>query len=206
MHNLMPDQVAARLYAHARARGRRGLIWSTVTGRGRCLLSLKEIYATRTVRIHRDAGTRTVPIHQIYGSEVRCGDFDCEFNPLHDHEKERWLGIARARRRGKVLPPVELVQVGEVYFVHDGHHRISVARAMGQQQIEARVIVWQVGKAHTRAVAHPVIGRETKIGRLYKKAQEDSARLRERLLLCLRDLLMVAEVWFKALVLNQDRG
>jgi hypothetical protein len=44
---------------------------------------------------------------------------------------------------GDPLPPVELIQVGSVYFVRDGHHRISVARAMGQQEIEAVVTVWQ---------------------------------------------------------------
>jgi hypothetical protein len=56
----------------------------------------------------------------------------------------RWLRIAAARDQGKVLPPVVLVQVGDVYFVRDGHHRISVARALGQQDIEAQVTLWQV--------------------------------------------------------------
>jgi uncharacterized ParB-like nuclease family protein len=44
---------------------------------------------------------------------------------------------------GRELPPVELVQLGDLYFVRDGHHRISVAQAMGQESIEAEVIVWQ---------------------------------------------------------------
>jgi hypothetical protein len=43
-----------------------------------------------------------------------------------------------------VLPPVVLVQVGDVYFVRDGHHRISVARALGQLDIEAEVTVWHL--------------------------------------------------------------
>jgi hypothetical protein len=84
-----------------------------------------------------------VPIRQICGSENRCGDFDRNFHPLHDHNKGRWLRIAQARQQGKSLPPVELVQVGDGYYVRDGHHRISVARALGQKSIEARVIVWQ---------------------------------------------------------------
>jgi hypothetical protein len=41
------------------------------------------------------------------------------------------------------LPPVELIQVGDVYFVRDGHHRISVARMMGQDSIDAEVTVWE---------------------------------------------------------------
>lgn len=52
--------------------------------------------------------------------------------------------MAVARQQGKALPPVRLVQVGDLYFVRDGHHRISVARALGQQDIKARVTIWQV--------------------------------------------------------------
>ena len=51
---------------------------------------------------------------------------------------------ATARQQGKYLPAVVLVQVGDIYFVQDGHHRISVARALGQSEIEARVTIWQV--------------------------------------------------------------
>jgi hypothetical protein len=54
------------------------------------------------------------------------------------------MSIARARDRDKALPPVELIQVGDLYFVRDGHHRISVARAVGQRYIEAEVTAWQV--------------------------------------------------------------
>jgi hypothetical protein len=75
----------------------------------------------------------------------RSNDFDRDFHPLQDHCKDRWLRVARARDEDKVLPPVVLVQVGDVYFVRDGHHRISVARARGQLDIEAEVTVWQVG-------------------------------------------------------------
>jgi hypothetical protein len=49
-----------------------------------------------------------------------------------------------ARQQGAKLPPVALIQVGDVYFVKDGHHRISVARALGQVEIEAVVTVWHV--------------------------------------------------------------
>jgi len=85
-----------------------------------------------------------VAIAQICGSEGRAADFDRDFNPLQDHTRDRWLGIAEAYQRGRYLPPVALIQVGDHYFVRDGHHRISVARALGQQAIEATVEVWQV--------------------------------------------------------------
>jgi hypothetical protein len=54
------------------------------------------------------------------------------------------MGLAAARQRGIVLLPVDLIQVGDVYFVRDGHHRISVAQAFGQKQIDAEVTVWDV--------------------------------------------------------------
>ena len=137
----MLNQTTDTLYSRARDRGLWGQVWSTLTGRSRRLLALGEIEATYTVHAHRYAGIRTVPISQIRGSGGRSDDFDRDFNPLQDHNKRRWLSIATARRRGKALPPVGLVQIGDVHFVCDGHHRISVARAMGQQDIEAKVMV-----------------------------------------------------------------
>jgi hypothetical protein len=76
-----------------------------------------------------------VQIDRISGSEGRSSDFDRAFNPLRSHNRDRWLGITAARRRGKSLPPIELIQVRGVYFVRDGHHRISVARALGRLDI-----------------------------------------------------------------------
>ncbi len=76
--------------------------------------------------------------------EGRCDDFDVGFHPLKEHTEERWVSVARAQLRGLGLPPVELIQVGDAYFVCDGHHRISVAAALGQQEIDAVVTVWQV--------------------------------------------------------------
>jgi hypothetical protein len=108
------------------------------------LLDLAEVEGTCRVDARCHAGLHTVPIEQIRGSEGRSNDFDRSFYPLQDHCKGRWLRVAQARNGDKVLPPVELVQVGGVYFVRDGHHRISVARALGQLDIEAEVTVWHV--------------------------------------------------------------
>ena len=140
----MLDQATDRLFSHVRDRGQRGLILSALTRRSRRLLALDEVDVARAAQARQDVGIHMVPIRQIRGSESRSSDFDCDFNPLHDHNKRRWLNVATARRRGKALPPVKLIQVGDVYFVRDGHHRISVARALGQRDIEARVLVWKV--------------------------------------------------------------
>ena len=194
------------LYSRARDRGLRGQLWSTLTGHSRRLLALEEIEATCTVHALRYAGVQTVPISQIRGSEGRSDDFDCDFNPLQDHNKGRWLSVAAARRRGKELPPVKLVQVGDVYFVCDGHHRISVARALGQRDIEAKVMVWSVTGPlpwERSAAVHNLTGQETEIGRLYKKVRDDSAGLQERSLLSLRNLLIAVGMKLRAWVVSQ---
>ncbi len=90
----------------------------------------------------RDLGIQTVPIRKITGSEGRAADFDRFFRPLQDYTRERWLNIWQAVMNGLPLPPVELVCVGDTYYVRDGHHRISVAAALGQLDIEAHVIQW----------------------------------------------------------------
>jgi hypothetical protein len=132
------------LYTQALDRGRRGQLWSALTGRSRGLLALEKASAARAVQASGDGGTQAVPIRQIRGSESRSSDFDRDFNPLQSHTRERWLGIAAARQRGRNLPPVALIRVGDLYFVRDGHHRISVARALGYGTVEATVQVWQV--------------------------------------------------------------
>jgi len=98
-----------------------------------------------TVRGSYAVGICAVPVRQIRGSESRSDDFDADFRPRQTRTQGRWLSIATARLMGVTLPPVELLQVHDVYYVRDGHHRISVARAMGQEYIEAEVLVWELG-------------------------------------------------------------
>jgi hypothetical protein len=205
----MLNQAIDVLYSRARDRGRRGQVWPALTERWHHLLALDEISATCTVHACRYDGIRTVPISQIRGSDGRSHDFDCDFNPLQDHNKKRWLNVATARRQGKALPPVKLVQVGDVYFVLDGHHRISVARALGQQDIEAKVIVWQVTGPlpwERSATVHDLTGQEMEIEQLYKEVRDDSARLQERFLLSLRNFLIAVGMKLKAQVVSVRVG
>jgi hypothetical protein len=139
----MYGETLDKMYTKTRRLGRLGQVWSALSGRSSRLLSLAQVEGA-TVRGRHDAGLRTVHIDRICGSSGRCHDFERRFHPLQDHSERRWLSVARARHEGKSLPPVELVQVGEVYYCLDGHHRISVARAFGQPEIEASVTVWQV--------------------------------------------------------------
>lgn len=84
-------------------------------------------------------GVRTVPIEQIVGSLNRYHQFDRAFLPTEDRLADRWQNVDRAFYQDISLPPVVLYKVGEVYFVVDGHHRVSVAREQGQEFIEAEV-------------------------------------------------------------------
>lgn len=84
-------------------------------------------------------GVQLVPLEKIVGSLNRYHEFDRAFLPLNDENAERWQRVAHAFYREISLPPVVLYKVGEVYFVVDGHHRVSVARQRGQEFIEAEV-------------------------------------------------------------------
>ena len=139
---------ALNLYQRAKSRSRLGRVWcrlrTTLTGQPNGLLDLNLVLEACSVRGRTYAGLRTVSLNQVCGSEGRSTDFDLEFVPLCPEDRRRWIGIAVARLTGVALPPVSLIQVRDTYFVRDGHHRISVARAMGQEVVDAEVVVWQV--------------------------------------------------------------
>ena len=137
-------QAARRLYEQACSRGRLNRLWGLITRRSCRLLDLRMIEATYHIQACHYLGVQMVLLNQICGSEGRSVDFDNLFYPRQKHSQERWLRVAAARITGLALPPVGLIQVGDNYFVWDGHHRVSAARALGDQYIEAEVTVWQV--------------------------------------------------------------
>ncbi len=84
-------------------------------------------------------GVQTVRVEDIVGSLNRYHQFDRAFLPMEDQIGSRWQSVDRAFYQEVSLPPVLLYKVGQVYFVVDGHHRVSVAREQGQEFIEADV-------------------------------------------------------------------
>ena len=85
-------------------------------------------------------GMQIVPVAQIVGSVDRFHDFNRTFLPLHNHTAGRWKNVDRAFHEDVRLPPIQLYKLGEVYFVKDGNHRVSVARERGVEFIDAEVI------------------------------------------------------------------
>ncbi|OQO90252.1 chromosome partitioning protein ParB [Saccharomonospora piscinae] len=88
----------------------------------------------------RRIGTRVVRLDSIVGSVDRGRDFDRRFRPTSARVRQRWERLALASRRGEHIPPIEVYRVGDLHFVIDGHHRVSVAFALGLTSIEAAVV------------------------------------------------------------------
>ena len=84
-------------------------------------------------------GVKTIRVDQIAGSLNRYHEFDRAFLPKEDQLANRWQKVDRAFYQDVNLPPVVLYKVGDVYFVVDGHHRVSVAREQGQTFIDAEI-------------------------------------------------------------------
>jgi len=85
-------------------------------------------------------GSQTVPINLIAGSEGRYHDFNKYFLPKKEHLRQRWQKVDEAHIKDIILPPISLYEIGGVYFVRDGNHRVSVAKTQGVEFIDAEVI------------------------------------------------------------------
>jgi hypothetical protein len=103
------------------------------------ILPYEEVIEALGFKSERPLGLKVVPLDAIVGTIDRGHDFDRSFRPTSARVRSRWEHIAAAMRRGESMPPVDLLKVGEIYFVRDGHHRVSVARALGRTDIDAYV-------------------------------------------------------------------
>jgi hypothetical protein len=133
------DRLAEADFLSARMRSFFGRVLDALAGHSRGLLSFEEVREKLHLTGPVYRGVESVPLDRIVGSLNRYRDFDRRFLPTQAHTFGRWWRINRAWYRDLHLPPVLLYQVGEVYFVADGNHRVSVARAQGQAFIDAEV-------------------------------------------------------------------
>ncbi|MGH2781438.1 MAG: chromosome partitioning protein ParB, partial [Thermoleophilaceae bacterium] len=90
-------------------------------------------------RGERRLGLETIALDSIVGTVDRGREFDRSFRPTSGRVRPRWERIATAQRRGQAMPPIDVYRIGQLHFVRDGHHRVSVARALSYDVIEAWV-------------------------------------------------------------------
>lgn len=84
-------------------------------------------------------GVYEIPLDAIVGSVGRYQDFTRNFWPKNDSDEERWVRVKTAVNEMVGMPPIDVYKVGDVYFVIDGNHRVSIARQLGSDSITARV-------------------------------------------------------------------
>jgi hypothetical protein len=150
------------------------------------MLPFDEVVAALGATSRHSAGQQMIPLDAIVGTvDRRHSDFDREFRPSPG-ARGRWQGIAQARKRGEAMPPIDVFRIGDLYFVQDGHHRVSVARAMGDREIAANVV-----DVRTKLGAD----RELKLSDLPLKAHERVFRERVPLPRELRDRIQLSDEW-----------
>jgi hypothetical protein len=103
------------------------------------ILPLGEVLDALGRRGERRLGLQTIRLETIVGTVDSARDFDRRFRPTNGRGRERWERLALAQRRGEAIPPIEVYRVGDLHFVLDGHHRVSIAMAASAKTIEAYV-------------------------------------------------------------------
>jgi len=138
------DQLAREDFERAYRKGFWRKVSTWLTGERNELLPFDAVKERIPLRGQHYIGLQEVPIDQIVGSLGRYRDFDRAFLPRQARTRSRWVSIDSAHYDDVILPPVELYKMGEVYFVRDGNHRVSVARDRGQEFVDAYVVEIEV--------------------------------------------------------------
>lgn len=122
---------------------RRQAFWqdalSLLRGQSAELLSFDDVKTRLRLREESYKGLQEVPLDKIVGSVGRYKDFANNFLPRGSTSRDRWSRVYAQVNSMEGVPPIELYKVGEVYFVRDGNHRVSVARQLDSRTIEAHV-------------------------------------------------------------------
>jgi hypothetical protein len=171
------------------------------------ILPFEEVVAALGRVGERDLGIQVISVDSIVGTVDRATGFDRSFRPTSARMRTRWERIAAAMRRGEPLPPIDVYRIGEAHFVRDGHHRVSVARALGIDLIEAHVVevLTRVGASRGLTVADlPRKSHERVFGERVPLPPQDAARIKPSDPLGYGALAEAVEAWaFRA---GQERG
>jgi hypothetical protein len=154
----MPAADAQHDFLRARRRASMARVAARLRGEPddvRQILPYEEVIEALGFVSERRVGPAVVALDDIVGTVDREREFDRRFRPTTGRVRSRWEHIATAMRQGEAMPPVDLLRIGEIYFVRDGHHRVSVARALGHTDIDALVteVSTRVGAQHTISYA-----------------------------------------------------
>ena len=128
------------------------------------ILTLDEVLDALGRRGERRLGLQTIRLDTIVGTVDSGRDFDRRFRPTSGRVRERWERLALAQRRGEAIPPIEVYRVGDLHFVQDGHHRVSIAMAEGAISIDAYVT-----EVHTQVPATGIKGRRDLLFKAYER-------------------------------------
>jgi hypothetical protein len=134
------DKLAQDDFERARWKAFWRKVATLLTGKKNELLPFDEVRGRIPMKGQHYIGLQQVPIDKIIGSLGRYRDFDRAFLPVQARTRDRWINIDKAHYHQVNLPAVDLFKMGEIYFVKDGNHRVSVARERGQEFIDAYVI------------------------------------------------------------------
>ena len=137
--NQLVQDTAVRDFKRARKAASMQQLMAKLQGKSSDLLSYEEVCTQLKSTGVEEKGIQEIPLDAIVGSVGRYADFTRGFMPKKDNDEERWTGVKTAVMDMKGMRPIDVYQIGEIYFVIDGNHRVSVARQLGTKTITARV-------------------------------------------------------------------
>jgi len=182
-------QRAREDFDSARSKAFRRAIQATLTRRSHRLASLEAVLAAAGMEGKAFGGVQEIPLDRVVGSaaaEVKATDFDPGFLPINRRLRERWTRIYKAMVEGDELPPIDVYRLDGYYYVIDGHHRVSVARSLGRDVINARVVDVKTrapvgpgadAAALLRAAEYSTFLESTQLHRLRPEARLECSRL-----------------------------
>jgi nucleotide-binding universal stress UspA family protein len=133
------SQVALEDFRRARLKASLQDVIARLTGSSTELLSYDDVRKQLRAVESPVRQLKEIPVNAIVGSVGRYHDFTRDFLPRTDSDKSRWAKVKELMLSQQGVPPIEVYQIGDAYFVKDGNHRVSVAREMELSHIEAYV-------------------------------------------------------------------
>lgn len=137
----------------------------------------------------RYIGIEAISVTSVVGSVEKAKEFDRSFRPTSNRIRHRWQSIDAAHRKGEPMPPIDVYRVGDLHFVRDGHHRVSVAVEMGLEVIDASVT-----EVKTRLSPNGIVGRRDLITKDYERIFQARVPLAPKM----RAKIRVSDPWFYA--------